>query len=83
MPTPGALCQPRQRLGPEVMRELYERVSAPCAMRSTKGAWLAGRRPMAIDGFGLEAPNPRTPNDEGAAGAHLVTAPPVPRPDSR
>jgi Insertion element 4 transposase N-terminal/Transposase DDE domain len=57
MPSPGALCQARQRLGPEVMRELYERVSAPCAMRSTPGAWLAGRRLMAVDGFGMEAPD--------------------------
>jgi hypothetical protein len=55
VPTPGALCQARQRLGPEVMRELYERVSVPCAMRSTAGAWLAGRRMMAVDGFGMEA----------------------------
>jgi hypothetical protein len=39
------------------MRELYERVSVPCAMQSTKGAWLAGRRLMAIDGFGMEAPD--------------------------
>lgn len=57
VPTPGGLCQARQRLGPEVMRELYGRVSVPCAMRSTKGAWLAGRRLMAIDGFGMEAPD--------------------------
>jgi hypothetical protein len=57
VPTAGALCRARQRLGPEVMRELYERVSVPCAMQSTKGAWLAGRRLMAIDGFGMEAPD--------------------------
>jgi transposase IS4-like protein/DDE family transposase len=55
MPSPGGLCQARQRLGPEVIRELYERVSVPCAMRSTAGAWLAGRRLMALDGFGMEA----------------------------
>src|SRR6202050_3315335 len=36
--TAGGLCHARQRLGPEVVRELYERVSAPCAMHSTKGA---------------------------------------------
>jgi hypothetical protein len=43
VPTPGGLCHARQRLGPEVMRELYERVSVPCAMRSTKGAcWPGG-----------------------------------------
>ena len=26
----------------------------PCAMRSTRGAWLGGRRLMALDGFGME-----------------------------
>jgi hypothetical protein len=57
VPTPGGLCHARQRLGAEVMRKLYERVAVPCAMRSTKGAWLAGRRLMAIDGFGMEAPD--------------------------
>jgi transposase IS4-like protein/DDE family transposase len=63
MPSPGGLCQARQRLGPDVMRELYERLSAPCAMRSTAGAWLAGRRLMALDGFGMEAPD----SEENAA----------------
>ena len=57
MPTPSGLCHARQRLGAEVIREIYERVAAPCAMRSTKGAWLAGRRLMALDGFGMEAPD--------------------------
>src|SRR5215469_4740445 len=63
VPTGSGLCHARQRLGPEVIRELYERVSVPCAMRSTKGAWLAGRRLMAIDGFGMEAPD----SEENAA----------------
>src|ERR1700739_2405460 len=57
VPGPGALCHARQRLGPEVLRELFERVAVPCAMRSTQGAWLAGRRLMAVDGFGMEAPD--------------------------
>ena len=57
VPGPGALCHARQRLGPEVMRELFERVAVPCAMRSTRGAWLAGRRLMAVDGFEAEAPD--------------------------
>lgn len=56
-PSSGGLCHARQRLGAKVMRELYERVSVPCAMRSTKGAWLAGRRLMAVDGFGMQAPD--------------------------
>lgn len=63
VPGPGALCEARQRLGAEVMRELYERVAAPCAMRSTRGAWLAGRRLMALDGFGMEAAD----SDENAS----------------
>jgi hypothetical protein len=57
VPGPSALCHARQRLGSEVMRELFERVAVPCAMRSTRGAWLAGRRLMATDGFGAEAPD--------------------------
>lgn len=57
VPSPGGICHARQRLGANVMRELYERVAAPCAMRSAKGAWLAGRRLMAVDGFGMEAPD--------------------------
>ena len=57
IPGPGALCHARQRLGAKVMRELYERVAVPCALRSTKVAWLAGRRLMAVDGFGMEAPD--------------------------
>lgn len=57
VPTPGALCQARQRLGAEVMRELYERVAVPCAMKSTKGAWIGGRRLMSLDGFGMDVPD--------------------------
>jgi Insertion element 4 transposase N-terminal len=63
MPSPGGLCQARQRLGPEVMRELYERVAAPCALRSTRGAWMGSRRLMSLDGFGMEAPD----SEENAA----------------
>jgi hypothetical protein len=63
VPTAGALCLARQRLGSEVIRELYERVAVPCALRSTQGAWMAGRRLMSLDGFGLEAPD----SEENAA----------------
>lgn len=54
LPTPGALTQARQRLGAEVMRDLFERVAVPCALRSTKGAWLGRWRLMALDGFDVE-----------------------------
>lgn len=57
VPTPGALCQARQRLGSGVIRELYERVAVPCAMRSTRGAWMDGRRLMSLDGFGMDVPD--------------------------
>jgi transposase IS4-like protein/DDE family transposase len=63
VPGPSGLCQARQRLGADVMRELFERVAVSCAMRSTQGAWLAGRRVMAVDGFGVEAPD----SEENAA----------------
>lgn len=55
VPTTSALSQARQRLGVEPMRELFERVAVPCAMRSTAGAWKGGRRLMSIDGVELDA----------------------------
>lgn len=55
VPTLSALAQARERLGSEPLRELFERVAVPCAQRSTAGAWLAGRRLMAIDGVELDA----------------------------
>lgn len=57
VPSASGISQARQRLGAEVMREIFDRVSVPCALRSTSGAWLAGRRLMAVDGFGVEAPD--------------------------
>jgi hypothetical protein len=54
VPTTGALSQARQRLGAEPLRLLFERVAVPMARAGTPGAWLAGRRLMAVDGFVLE-----------------------------
>ena len=54
IPTTGALTQARQRLGAEVMAELFARVAVPCARRSTAGAWMAGRRLMSLDGFDVD-----------------------------
>ena len=54
VPTASALAQARERLGSGPLRELFERVAVPCAQRSTAGAWLGGRRLMAIDGVELE-----------------------------
>lgn len=54
VPSTSAITQARQRLGAEPLRELFERVAVPVAGRGTKGAWLRGRRLMAIDGFILD-----------------------------
>jgi hypothetical protein len=70
VPTSGALTQARQRLGPEVMAELFARVAVPCAHRSTPGAWMAGRRLMSLDGFELDAPESAANTERfGYAGA--------------
>lgn len=49
VPTASAICQARQRLGAAPLAELFDRAAVPMAERGTKGAWLAGRRLMAID----------------------------------
>ncbi|MEU8404563.1 IS4 family transposase [Nonomuraea sp. NPDC048892] len=56
-PTRGAITQARQRLGSEVIREVFERVTRPAATAATTGAWLGRWRLMAIDGFTLDLPD--------------------------
>jgi hypothetical protein len=55
VPTASALAQARGRLGPEPLRELFGRVAQPCAMQSTAGARMCGRRLMSLDGVELDA----------------------------
>lgn len=57
VPTTSAITQARQRLGREPLRLLFERVAEPVAGRGTRGAWLCGRRVMAMDGFLLDVPD--------------------------
>lgn len=57
VPTSSAFSKARTRLGIEPMREIFDRVAVPCAMRSTPGAWKRGRRLMAIDGVEIDAPD--------------------------
>lgn len=57
VPTTSAITQARQRLGAEPLRLLFERIAEPVADPGTKGAWLASRRMMAIDGFALDIPD--------------------------
>jgi len=49
VPTASAITQARQRLGTEPLKTLFDRACVPLAGPGTQGAWLAGRRLMAID----------------------------------
>ena len=44
------------------MREVFEGVAEPVATPATRGAWLRGRRLVAIDGFDVDVPD----SDENA-----------------
>jgi Transposase DDE domain/Insertion element 4 transposase N-terminal len=50
----AAISQARDRLGPEPMALLFERVAQPLAAKDTPGCWLAGRRLVAVDGTCLD-----------------------------
>jgi hypothetical protein len=54
LPSKSAVFQARARLGPEPLQVLFTRVAAPLAEQETPGAWLGGRRLMAIDGTCLD-----------------------------
>jgi hypothetical protein len=81
VPTTGALAQARQRLGAEPVKVLFERLAVPMARPGTRGAWLAGRRLMAIDGLVLDVPD--TPANDAAFGRSGSTANPGPFPQVR
>lgn len=50
LPSKSAIFQARSRLGAEPLQALFARVAAPLAEPGASGAWLAGRRLVAIDG---------------------------------
>jgi hypothetical protein len=54
LPSKSAIFQARARLGSEPLAELFARVAQPIATSSMPGAWLAGRRLVAIDGSCLD-----------------------------
>lgn len=54
LPSKSAVFQARVRLGSAPLKALFEKVAHPLAHRETKGAWLAGRRLVAIDGTCLD-----------------------------
>lgn len=65
MPGSAGITQARQRLGAEVVREVFERVARPVCEQLARGAWLAGRRMISIDGFECDVP------DSPANGKHF------------
>jgi hypothetical protein len=54
LPSKSAILQARARLGSEPIKKLFARVARPLAPPGTPGAWLAGRRLVAIDGMCLD-----------------------------
>lgn len=50
----AAISHARDRLGPEPMALLFDRVARPLARKDTPGCWLAGRRLVAVDGTCLD-----------------------------
>jgi Insertion element 4 transposase N-terminal/Transposase DDE domain len=57
VPNSASISEARQRLGCQVMRQLFERVVCPLATPETPGAFLNGLRVMAIDGTLLNVPD--------------------------
>ena len=53
-PSKSAIFQARARLGHEPLAALFTKVAKPLATERTPGAWLAGRRLVAIDGTCLD-----------------------------
>lgn len=53
-PSKSAIFQARARLGPEPLESLFARVAVPLAGNGTPGAFLAGRRLVAVDGTCLD-----------------------------
>jgi hypothetical protein len=66
VPTSGGITQARQRLGPEPLELLFDRVAVPVAGLLTRGAFLRHWRLMAMDGFELDVPD--TPANAAAFG---------------
>jgi hypothetical protein len=65
-PTSGGITRARERLGFEPLRDIFAQVAVPVADLLTRGAFLGGRRVMAIDGFAWDAPD--TPGNAAAFG---------------
>jgi hypothetical protein len=57
VPARGGIAQARQRLGPEVMAEVFSQVAAPVADLDTAGGFLAAWRLMSLDEMEWDVPD--------------------------
>jgi hypothetical protein len=57
VPNSASISEARQRVGSQVMSQLFERVVRPQASLETAGAFLGGLRVMAVDGTVLDVPD--------------------------
>ncbi len=80
-PTAAAISLARVRLGSEPVAGLFARVAVPLAGPDTPGAWLAGRRLVAVDGTSLDVPD--TPVNEAYFGRPNLAGGPGPFPKVR
>jgi hypothetical protein len=53
----SAITKARIRLGPDPLRQLFERVARPCAEPGTPGAWYQGHRLVSLDGTTIDLPD--------------------------
>lgn len=56
-PSKSSISEARQRVGPQVMSQLFQQVARPLATEQTPGAFLNGLRLMAVDGTALDLPD--------------------------
>lgn len=57
VPRTGSITKARQRLGPEVMRLLFDRVAGPIGAVGAPGVWWRGWRVCSLDGTTLAVPD--------------------------
>lgn len=76
----SAITQARARLGPEVLRRVFEQVAQPVAEALTRGADLGSWHPVSIDGMTFDVPDSKANAAEfgyGGGSAHPSAFPQV------
>jgi hypothetical protein len=60
VPNKSSITEARQRVGPQVMSQLFTSVVRPLATPATPGAFLGGLRLMSVDGTVLDVPDTKS-----------------------